>query len=105
MRTTYFLSRETVIPTRRIGMARWREVRLSIVLLVRMPVVSAFGGGLFLTTAACRHQAEEEIKSMERSRVTEVFMGMPFKNDEDKPSVVRLFRAFSAMKQPSSQAV
>lgn len=26
MRTTYFLSRETVIPTRRMGMARWREV-------------------------------------------------------------------------------
>jgi len=25
MRTTYFLSRETVIPTKRIGMARWRE--------------------------------------------------------------------------------
>jgi len=25
MRTTYFLSRETVIPTQRIGMARWRE--------------------------------------------------------------------------------
>ncbi|KPD26359.1 potassium transporter Kup [Pseudomonas paraeruginosa] len=25
MRTTYFLSRETVIPSRRIGMARWRE--------------------------------------------------------------------------------
>ncbi|PTQ70532.1 potassium transporter Kup [Pseudomonas sp. GV071] len=25
MRTTYFLSRETVIPTSRIGMARWRE--------------------------------------------------------------------------------
>lgn len=25
MRTTYFLSRETVIPTRRIGMTRWRE--------------------------------------------------------------------------------
>ncbi|HCU2019019.1 TPA: potassium transporter Kup [Pseudomonas aeruginosa] len=25
MRTTYFLSRETVIPSKRIGMARWRE--------------------------------------------------------------------------------
>jgi KUP system potassium uptake protein len=25
MRTTYFLSRETVVPTKRIGMARWRE--------------------------------------------------------------------------------
>ncbi|MNQ26708.1 potassium transport protein Kup [compost metagenome] len=25
MRTTYFLSRETVIPTKRIGMVRWRE--------------------------------------------------------------------------------
>ncbi|MGH8355410.1 MAG: potassium transporter Kup [Pseudomonas sp.] len=25
MRTTFFLSRETVIPTKRIGMARWRE--------------------------------------------------------------------------------
>ncbi|MDF0729499.1 potassium transporter Kup [Pseudomonas entomophila] len=25
MRTTYFLSRETVIPTQRIGMAKWRE--------------------------------------------------------------------------------
>ncbi|MCY1465693.1 Low affinity potassium transport system protein kup [compost metagenome] len=25
MRTTYFLSRETVIPTRRLGMALWRE--------------------------------------------------------------------------------
>ena len=25
MRTTYFLSRETVIPTKRIGMANWRE--------------------------------------------------------------------------------
>jgi KUP system potassium uptake protein len=25
MRTTYFLSRETVIPTKRMAMARWRE--------------------------------------------------------------------------------
>ncbi|MGE7990545.1 potassium transporter Kup [Pseudomonas sp. NPDC089554] len=25
MRTTYFLSRETVVPTKRIGMAKWRE--------------------------------------------------------------------------------
>lgn len=25
MRTTYFLSRETVVPTKRMGMARWRE--------------------------------------------------------------------------------
>jgi KUP system potassium uptake protein len=25
MRTTFFLSRETVIPTKRMGMARWRE--------------------------------------------------------------------------------
>ncbi|WP_197044131.1 KUP/HAK/KT family potassium transporter, partial [Pseudomonas viridiflava] len=25
MRTTYFLSRETVIPSKMVGMARWRE--------------------------------------------------------------------------------
>ncbi len=31
MRTTYFLSRETVIPTKRFGMAPWRE-RLFVVL-------------------------------------------------------------------------
>ncbi|MET1077602.1 MAG: potassium transporter Kup [Pseudomonas sp.] len=32
MRTTYFLSRETVIPTRRIGMARWREALFAFLL-------------------------------------------------------------------------
>ena len=32
MRTTYFLSRETVIPTRRIGMARWREALFAFML-------------------------------------------------------------------------
>lgn len=32
MRTTYFLSRETVIPTKRIGMARWREYLFAFLL-------------------------------------------------------------------------
>ncbi|KJK15360.1 potassium transporter Kup [Pseudomonas sp. NPDC087612] len=32
MVTTYFLSRETVIPTRRIGMARWREALFAFLL-------------------------------------------------------------------------
>jgi KUP system potassium uptake protein len=32
MRTTYFLSRETVIPTKRIGMARWRETLFAFLL-------------------------------------------------------------------------
>ncbi|MCY1208921.1 Low affinity potassium transport system protein kup [compost metagenome] len=32
MSTTYFLSRETVIPTRRIGMARWREALFAFLL-------------------------------------------------------------------------
>jgi KUP system potassium uptake protein len=32
MRTTYFLSRETVIPTKRIGMARWREALFAFLL-------------------------------------------------------------------------
>ncbi|MGE8391880.1 potassium transporter Kup [Pseudomonas sp. BIGb0427] len=32
MATTYFLSRETVIPTRRIGMARWREALFAFLL-------------------------------------------------------------------------
>ncbi|WP_433887250.1 potassium transporter Kup [Pseudomonas vranovensis] len=32
MGTTYFLSRETVIPTRRIGMARWREALFAFLL-------------------------------------------------------------------------
>ncbi|MDP3848646.1 MAG: potassium transporter Kup [Pseudomonas sp.] len=32
MRTTYFLSRETVIPTRRLGMARWRETLFAFML-------------------------------------------------------------------------
>ncbi|MFZ6048693.1 potassium transporter Kup [Pseudomonas sp. CR3202] len=32
MSTTYFLSRETVIPTKRIGMARWREALFAFLL-------------------------------------------------------------------------
>ncbi|MCE5984739.1 potassium transporter Kup [Pseudomonas sp. LF19] len=32
MATTYFLSRETVIPTKRIGMARWREALFAFLL-------------------------------------------------------------------------
>ncbi|TRX75666.1 potassium transporter Kup [Pseudomonas mangiferae] len=32
MRTTYFLSRETVIPTKRMGMARWREALFAFLL-------------------------------------------------------------------------
>ncbi|MDO8698102.1 MAG: potassium transporter Kup [Pseudomonas sp.] len=32
MRTTYFLSRETVIPTKRLGMARWRETLFAFML-------------------------------------------------------------------------
>lgn len=32
MRTTYFLSRETVVPSRRLGMARWREMLFSFML-------------------------------------------------------------------------
>ncbi len=32
MSTTYFLSRETVVPTKRIGMARWREVLFAFLL-------------------------------------------------------------------------
>ncbi|WP_371858328.1 potassium transporter Kup [Pseudomonas sp. FW215-L1] len=32
MRTTYFLSRETVIPTNRIGMAKWREYLFAFLL-------------------------------------------------------------------------
>ncbi|MGF6692615.1 KUP system potassium uptake protein [Metapseudomonas resinovorans] len=32
MRTTWFLSRETVIPTKRIGMARWREALFAFLL-------------------------------------------------------------------------
>ena len=32
MRTTYFLSRETVIATKRIGMARWREYLFAFLL-------------------------------------------------------------------------
>lgn len=32
MRTTYFLSRETVIPSKRLGMARWRETLFAFLL-------------------------------------------------------------------------
>lgn len=32
MRTTYFLSRETVIPSKRLGMARWRETLFAFML-------------------------------------------------------------------------
>ena len=32
MHTTYFISRETVVSTRRIGMARWRELLFSFML-------------------------------------------------------------------------
>ncbi len=32
MRTTYFLSRETVIPTKRMAMARWREALFAFLL-------------------------------------------------------------------------
>ncbi|MNH48237.1 potassium transport protein Kup [compost metagenome] len=32
MRTTYFLSRETVIPSRLVGMARWRAMLFAFLL-------------------------------------------------------------------------